>query len=116
MIFVKSLSDIQKVSNPVIRDLVQQRIQSLTAQGFAIADVGHFAVIDASDTVATIELHLGVPTGSYELMEAFPSCFNFVYLLDQSAGTGVEMFVPKEDIDPDILTMCQRYAFKEDTP
>lgn len=111
MHIVRDLQSANQISNPAIRELVQQRIQDLSEQGFELADVGHFAVIDASDTVATIEQHLGVPIGSYELIEAFPSCFDFIYLLDHSAGTGVEVFVPKEEgIDTDLLAMCRMYA------
>ncbi len=110
MRIIRDLQSIQQISNPAIRDLLQKRVQSLTAQGFAIEDVGHSAVVDATDTVATIEQYLGVPIGSYELMEAFPSCFDLVYVLDQ-AGNGVELFVPKEEgIDIDLLAWCRKHA------
>jgi hypothetical protein len=109
---VRDLKYTHQISNPAIRELVKLRIQDLSEQGFEIDEVGHFVLVDTTDTVATIEQHLGVPIGSYELMEAFPSCFDFVYLLDQSAGTGVELFVPKEEgIDADLLAMCRTYAY-----
>lgn len=117
MQLIRDFQSILRVSNPAIRELVLQRVQTLTSQGFAVEDVGHFAVINAADTVATIEQHLGVPIIAFELIEELPSCFNMVYVLDQ-AGTGVEVFVPKEDIDANLLAWCRMHASMppEETP
>ncbi len=111
MHIVRDLKSTHQISNPAIRELVKQRIQGLSEQGLAIEDVGHYVVADASDTVATIEQHLGVSISTYELIEEFPSCFDLVYVLDQ-AGTGVELFVPKEEvIDTDLLARYRMFAF-----
>ena len=110
MLVVRDLQNTNQISNPAIKKLVRQRIQSLSEQGFEIHEVGHFIVVDATDTLATIEQHLGVSINSYELIEEIPNCcFDVVYVPEQS-GKGIEAFIPTTEagIDPDILTMCQR--------
>lgn len=117
MIVVRNLQSTHQIQNPAIRALVQQRIQGLLEQGLSIDEVGHFIVVDASDTVATMEQQLGVSISSHELIEEIPNCcFDVVYVLDQS-GKGIEAFIPTTEagLDPDLLAMCLQHAFKEDT-
>lgn len=110
MQIIRDLAEASQISNRAIRELVQQRIRSLSEQGFAIEDVGHFVVVDSSDTVASIEQHLGVSISAYEMAEQYPSCFDLVYLLDQ-AGKGIELFLPNRlGGDIDLLAMCAKYA------
>jgi hypothetical protein len=77
-----------------LRLLVLQCIGQVEEQGVALAEVGHVVLIDPTDTLGLIELHLGVPVGSYELLEEHPTCLEVVYVLDQ-AGMGINMFIPK---------------------
>jgi hypothetical protein len=108
---ISDLSSANEIVNPAIRALVIGRIDALTDQGFALAEVGHFLVINATDTLAAIERHLGGPFSAYELIEDFPHCFDVVFLLDQS-GKGIEVFVPKEEgIDADLIALCRMFAF-----
>ena len=59
--------------------------------------------IETTDTVATIEQHVGVVVSAYELIEEYPFCIDVVYVLDQ-AGAGLEMLVPTEEgIDPALI-------------
>ena len=107
MIVVRDPDSANRINNPAIRELVQQRIQALSAQGFAIEDVGHFVVVDAFDTLASIEQHIGMPLTACELIEPLPCCMDMVFVLDQ-AGKGIEVFVPLEDgIDTELIAMCQ---------
>lgn len=82
MIVVRNLESTEQISDPAIMTLVQQRIQGLSEQGFELEEVGHFVVADSTDTLVTIERHLGVPIGAYEIAEQYPSCFDLVYVLD----------------------------------
>ena len=114
-----------QIANPEIRRLVEQRIYDLSKEPFDLAALGYFMVIEPGDSLNTINAQLGFPiltnrwTGlhfgepdfmpAFEFVEAFASCFDMVFIMDDS-GYGIEVFIPSEGVDPDLLAMCQRYA------
>jgi hypothetical protein len=53
-------------------------------------------------------------TPAFEFIQEIDSCFDMVFVLDDS-GYGVEIFVPQDiEAPPALLAMCQQYAFKAD--
>jgi hypothetical protein len=132
MIVIKSLADSHQISNPAIRALVQQRINDLGGEAFDTHAIGFFLVVGTGDTIEAISATVGFNilhnrftgirfdatgfTPSFEFIEEFPDCYDMVFVLDDS-GFGIELFVPNEEgINTDLLAMCQRYAFKDDSP
>ncbi len=135
MIVVRDLSTIDQISNPAIKELVQQRIDDLGGEAFDSNELGYFLVVESSDTLEVLSAQLGfdllrnrftgIPfnatgfTPSFEFIEEFPACYDMVFVLDDT-GIGVEIFVPKEEgIDPDLIAMCRMYAYTappEDAP
>lgn len=135
MIVVRDLQSIHQISNPAIRDLVQQRINDLGGEAFDTDAIGYFLVVEAGDTIEAIHAQVGFSilhnrftgvrydspgfTGSFEFIEEFASCYDMVFVLDDS-GIGIEMFVVKEaGIDADLVAMCRTYAYlapPEDAP
>ena len=132
MRIVHDLESTYQISNPAIRDLVQQRINDLGGEAFDADSLGYFLVIEAGDTIEAISAAVGFNilhnrftgirfdatgfTPSFEFIEEFVSCYDMVFVLDDS-GFGVELFVPKESTD--LLAMCRMYAFSsppEDRP
>lgn len=128
MIVVRDLQSTSQINNLAIRDLVRQRIEDLGGGAFNADALGYFLVIEAGDTIEAIHAQVGCDilhnrftgarydqsgfTPSFEFVEEFPSCYDMVFILDDS-GYGVEVFVPKEgDIDADLLAMFPMYAFK----
>jgi len=126
VIIVRDQTSIAHIQSAAIRSLVQQRIQDLQAQGFDLADVGLFVVLEVGDTLDDFVSQIGFNplcnrhTGlrydqlgyspSFEFVQAFPDCFELVFVLDDT-GYGVELIVPiEEGIDTDLLTLCRRYA------
>jgi len=125
MNIVKKHSDTQQISNPAIRDLVRQRTNDLGGEAFDIEAIGYFLVVESGDTIEAITAQVGFNilhnrftgirfdatgfTPSFEFIEEFPSCFDIVFVLDDS-GYGIELFVPKEE-DTDLLAMCRMFAF-----
>ena len=132
---VRDHSTIDQISNPAIRELVQQRINDLGGVAFDADELGYFLVVESSDTLEALSAQLGfnilrnrfsgIPfnatgfTPSFEFIEEFPACYDMVFVLDDT-GIGVEIFVPKEEgIDPDLIAMCRMYAYTappEDSP
>ena len=135
MIVVRDLSTIDQISNPAIRELVQQRINDLGGESFDSNELGYFLVVESSDTLEALSAQLGFDmlrnrftgirfnatgfTPSFEFIEEFQACYDMVFVLDDT-GIGVEIFVPKEEgIDPDLIAMCRMYAYTappEDAP
>ena len=135
MIVVRDHSTIDQISNPAIRELVQQRINDLGGEAFDSNELGYFLVVESSDTLEAWSAQLGFDmlrnrftgirfnatgfTPSFEFIEEFPACYDMVFVLDDT-GIGVEIFVPKEEgIDPDLIAMCRMYAYTappEDSP
>lgn len=109
MQIIRDLAAAEAIADPEIRQLVLQRIADLAEQGFDLSEVGHFLIVESTDTLAGIEQHLGVPVSAYELIEDHPSCIAATYVLDQ-AGRGIDMFIPKTVDLPELLAMCLKGA------
>ena len=122
---IRDSASTAQIANPEIRRLVQQRIYDLGKEPFDLAALGYFLVIEPGDSLDTINAQLGFPilanrwtgirlgepgfTPSFEFVESIGGCFDMVFILDDS-GYGIEVFIPSEGADPDLLAMCQRYA------
>lgn len=135
MIVIRDFQSVQQISNPAIRDLVQQRINDIGGAAFDADALGYFLVVEAGDPIDAIHAQIGFNilhnrftgvrydspgfTGSFEFIEEFASCYDMVFVLDDS-GIGIEVFVPKEEgIDADLTAMCRMYAYLaplEDAP
>ena len=114
-----------QIANPDIRRLIEQRIYDLGKEPFDLAALGYFLVIEPGDSLETINAQVGFPilanrwTGlhfgqsgyepSFEFVEQIHGCFDMVFILDDS-GYGIEVFIPSEGVNPDLLAMCKRYA------
>lgn len=124
---VEDLQSTHPISNPAIRELVQQRINDLGGESFDSNELGYFLVVESSDTLEALSAKLGFDmlrnrftgirfnatgfTPSFEFIEEFPACYDMVFVLDDT-GIGVEIFVPKEEgIDPDLIAMCRMFAY-----
>ena len=124
---VEDLQSTHPISNPAIRELVQQRINDLGGESFDSNELGYFLVVESSDTLEALSAKLGFDmlrnrftgirfnatgfTPSFEFIEEFRACYDMVFVLDDT-GIGVEIFVPKEEgIDPDLIAMCRMFAY-----
>ncbi len=132
MHIVRNLQSTDQISNPAIKDFVRQRINDLGGDAFDTHAIGYFLVVEAADTIEVISATVGFNilhnrftgirfdatgfTPSFEFIEEFPSCFDMVFVLDDS-GFGVEMFVCKGEglnadcVHPELLAMCRMYAY-----
>lgn len=79
--------------------------------------LGFVLVVEPGDTLAMLEVQLGFPilANRHEFIEDHGDWFELVFVTGQD-GYGYEVFVPKSGgIDPDLLTMCQRFASPAET-
>ena len=131
MQIVRNLNDTYQIQNLAIKDLVQQRINDLGGEAFDATELGYFLVVEAGDTIEAINDQLGFDilcnrmtgvrydqsgfTPSFEFVEQIGDMFDGVWILDDS-GFGIEVLFVPDGVCTDLVTMCQRYAFKECDP
>ena len=128
MIVVHDQHSAHQISNPQIRELIQQRFQALACEVIGAWEFGYFLVIESGDTIQAIHAQVGFDiicnrctgirydqagfTPSFEFIEEFPACYDMVFVISDD-GAGVEVVIPKEaGIDRDLIAMCQQYAVK----
>ena len=128
MIVVRNAQATFQISDPHIRDFVQQRIFDLGGPAFDRDALGYFLVFEAGDTGEAAQEHLGFNllhnrysgfrydqagyTPSFEVVEEFATCYDMVFILSDD-GFGIELFIPKDErIDADIIALCRKFAFK----
>ena len=126
MIKAADLSATAAISSTELRQLVEQRIGRITAQGFDMSEVGYFLVVEPGDTLEAIAGQLGfVPTINrltgkryddaqfsphFESVLDYGYCWEVTYIISDS-GYGVVLFVPKVDgMPPELCDMCQMFA------
>ena len=128
MIKVVDLAGTAQIANPAIRKLVEERVNDLGGEAFDAEALGYFLVIEPGDILEAIDAQLGFHilanriTGirfdqpgfwpSFEFVEEFTACHDMVFIISDD-GFGIEVFIPKDIDIPDLLAMCQRYAFKD---
>lgn len=107
---ILDLSTVTTVAISEIQALINERIGELHDNGFELSEVGYFLIAEPADTAESIEAHLGLSLSSYELIQEYMSCFDLVYVLDQS-GMGVEIIIPKDvSTNADLLVTCNTLA------
>ena len=74
-----------------------------------------FGVPDPGETIQQLVEALGTDLqtvdGSplWEFIEEHPTCYEFVIVMSDD-GFGAEVFIPKTEMDADLLALCQLHA------
>lgn len=126
MIIVTDPSDLPRIANPAIRDLVALRLQQL---GDLASTSTEFIIVETGDEVSEIEQAVGFPilTGLFddlpytdpdfqscsELLEKFTYANTCIYEMVFGCGTdgAIACFVPDEEgVDADLLAMLRKFS------
>ncbi|SFN15292.1 hypothetical protein [Nitrosomonas communis] len=118
---------VDRIPDPAIRELVQQRFTEICAGEPYDYDLhGYMVVVEPGDSVETLEQEIGFPilrnlfdgasygepdfSPSFEALEEHVSCYEMVYIFNDE-GFGADIFIPKQPgVDGDLLAMCAEYA------
>lgn len=107
---------IQTYPDQAISALVQRRLSELLADDDSpMEQLVFFVVPDSGETIQQLVEAIGTDLLTvdgcplWEFLEEYPSCFEFVIVLDDS-GFGAEVFLPKTGMDADLLALCQLHA------
>ena len=126
MIRIRGPDQARRISDPDIRQLVEQRIAEVCNGEPYDSDVhGEMIVVEPGDTLQSLERDSGVAIASNpfdesrypdtdfvpvcEYLEEHSRCFEMMCLFSDD-GAGVNFFVPKRGADAEILAFCARFA------
>ena len=120
MLILKSPSSIDSITDPEILKLVKMRHDQLGDEMF-----DSVIIIEAGDTVQDIEEEIGfsiltnlfddvrypdpdfVPC--FEVLEDHGGCYEMVFIFGDG-DDAIEIFIPKQCVDNELLAMCSQYA------
>lgn len=104
--------------NSAVQSLINIRMDELVGDaGTAIEEVVFFVILDDQDDRRCLEMVLGtalvIPDGFplWEVIEEHDACYELVFVLS-SDGSGAIVFALKDSCHPEILSLCQKYAYR----
>lgn len=129
MVIVTDLSDLSRITNPAIRQLVALRLQQLHSPDDLDSEPVELIVVEARDAVSAIGQAAGlsiltsldelpfdhpdyVPPTEFIERHTHDNAIVFeLFILASDSGAGTAIFVPdEEDIDADLLAVARAWA------
>lgn len=110
MISIRSSADMARALDgvldaPLRQLLTLRRDQLLEYEGYDLAELAHFIVVQSGDTLATVEAEAGLPLAfpAFEFVQRHGYWLEAVLILSDD-GFGISLLVPNRiDIDPALL-------------
>lgn len=121
MLRLSDASAVDVLDDCAMRAVIQQRLIELSEYGQPLDELSEFWLLDGSDKVAALEAQTGRPVmagwpspegsflPSWDTLVSHPSCFEMVFVLDDS-GYGAVFWIPKSSADPALLELCCKHA------
>lgn len=126
MQIIRDPSSVSAIADLELRHLIEKTIAALSQDYPYDPDVlGYFLIMESGDSLATINAQLGFDimankwtgirfdqpgyTQSFEVLDEHAGFFEMVFIISDD-GFGIEVFIPKTGVDPELLVMCQKYA------
>ena len=131
MIFIRGPDAAGRIGDPAIRRLVEERFDQILDGDEYDPDIhGVMIVVEPGDTLDSLEEESGLPIATNpfdgarfpdpnfvptcEYLEEHAGCYEMMFLFSDD-GAGVNIFVPKQGIDADLLALCARFSARETT-
>ena len=120
MLKIQNLSQLNIITDPNILKLVKMRHDQMGDEMF-----DSVIIIEASDSLSEIEQEIGfsiltnlfddvrypdpdfVPC--FEVLEDHGGCYEMVFIFGDG-DDAIEIFIPKDGVDPLLLSMCSQFA------
>jgi len=126
---IRTDSDLEGVSEPALRGLIQQRIRELDDYVEHFSELVSYVIYEKGDDLADLDTALGFSvlvsrfngqpfdaigfTPPWEVLMEHAGWYELVYVFSDD-GSGVEVFIEKEQgMPPRLMEMCRRYAAVE---
>ena len=127
MLLIRGPDQVRRIVDPEIRRLVEERFtQVVCGDNYDPEIHGEMIVVEAGDTLATLEKDSGCPIASNpfddarwpdpgfvpacEYLEDHSRCYELLFLFSDD-GAGTNFIIPKQQgVDPELLALCARYA------
>ena len=112
MIVVNDPASLALVPDQAIRQMIQQRMDAIASdEPYSAALHGYFLVVQVEDALESIADTIGFdPTQHpWEILEEYSECYDLLFVIDDS-GFGVEIFIPKAVVTPDLIAFCKLFS------
>ncbi|NMM15475.1 MAG: hypothetical protein HHJ17_18305 [Rhodoferax sp.] len=123
---IRDPADAATVTNLELRTCIEKTISDLSEDYPYDPDVlGYFLVVEPGDSIDALNAQLGFDilankwtgirfdqlgyTQSFEVLDEHAGFFEMVFIISDD-GFGIEVFIPKTGVDPELLAMCRKYA------
>ena len=123
---IRDPADAATITNLELRTCIEKTISDLSEDYQYDPDVlGYFLVVEPGDSIDAINAQLGFDilankwtgirfdqpgyTQSFEVLDEHAGFFEMVFIVSDD-GFGIEVFIPKTGVDPELLAMCRKYA------
>jgi len=102
------ITDPSDMDDPHLQRILRQRFEQLAEYGCPISELARFHIVRPGDDVT--KLFDGSNNPPFEWIEDHGGWFEAPIIMDDS-GFGHVYFIPDcEGINPDLLSLCRRYA------
>jgi hypothetical protein len=109
--------DLLTIKDPALAALLSARSIEASEYVDHFSELVRFILVDSRDTISDVEGVVGLDLesidGRADVFEEHPRYFELVYVLSDD-GSGVTLFVNKEDISEDFARLCESYRARED--
>ena len=109
--------DLQAIGDPALSELLTARSIEASEYVDHFSELVRFILIDSRDTVSDVEGVVGLDLESSDrradVFEEHPGYFELVYVLSDD-GSGIILFINKEDISKDFARLCESYRAREE--
>lgn len=100
------------LAHPDLQPLISNRIEELAEYGVdSIHELVNIIIVEPGDTLQAVndELGIDVMDRPVDVIECHSNWYGLTYVLGDD-GFGLIVFIPIEDVDPQLLSLCLRLS------
>lgn len=113
MIIIRDPTLANTINNTSIRSLVTTRFsQIMSGEPYDYNQHGYMIVVEEGDSIADLEAETCCAISvdlMFEALEEHDCCYEMLFILNDD-GFAITLFIPKHNIDADLLKLCSEYA------
>ncbi|HRQ06290.1 MAG TPA: hypothetical protein PK580_10050 [Nitrosomonas halophila] len=113
MLIIRDPTSTSTINDPGIRNLAETRFsQVLGGETYDYNQHGYMIVVEPTDSLRDLEAETCCAISDdpmFEVLEEHECCYEMLFILNDE-GFAITLFIPKHNIDADLLKLCTQYA------